>query len=89
MSVREKIMDAGFEDVIYFDATYDSALIGISSNHRSVYDYEKMLKCLMKDGASEEEAMDWIDYNTIGVLPYVDDDNKYPIIIYSNDWMGI
>lgn len=41
---------------------------------------KKMVTYLVeKQGMSEEEAVDWIDYNTIRALAYYD---KAPIIMY-------
>lgn len=36
-----------------------------------------------KDGVSAEEAIEWIDYNTIRALPYAG--NKSPVILYKMD----
>lgn len=89
MNAREKLLDAGFEDVVCFDSFYDSALIGISNNSMAIYDYEKMIKCLVEEGATYEEAMDDINYNVIGSLPCVGSDFNAPIIMYSVDWLGV
>ena len=41
---------------------------------RLVYDYDRMIAELMdKDNITEEEAIDFIDYNTIRSLPYYGD----------------
>lgn len=73
---------AGYEDVIYLtNFGYDDALIGISEDNRAVYDYNKMIEWLIKEeNWSEEEAIEWIDYNTIRALSYMGD--KAPIIMY-------
>ena len=61
--------------------SYDDALIGISDDNRAVYDYNKMVEWLVKtEGFTEEEAMEWIDYNTIRALPYAG--SKAPIIMF-------
>lgn len=82
MDVKERIINAGYEDVIYLtNYSYDDALIGISEDNRAVYDYDKMVKWLMEEeGFSEEEAIEWIDYNTIRALSYMGE--KAPIIVY-------
>lgn len=81
MTAAERIVDAGFEDVIVFDTpAYDDALLGVDTENRAVYDYNKMIEGLMTvDGMSEEDAVEWIDYNTICSLPYVP---GAPIIVY-------
>jgi len=53
----------------------------VTHDERAVYDYGLMIEWLMKEkGFSEEEAVEWIDYNTIGVLPYGSTDT--PVILY-------
>lgn len=85
MSVEERILNAGYEDVNYLvNYSYDDALIGISEDNRAVYDYNKMVEWLMKEESfSEEEAIEWINYNTIRALTYMGD--KAPIIMYPID----
>lgn len=82
MKAKERILDAGYEGVIVFsNYSYDDALIGVSDDNRAIYDYNKMVEWLVKkESFSEEEAIDWIEYNTIRSLPYVGD--KAPIIMY-------
>lgn len=82
MTAEEKLMDAGYEDVIILrNYSYDDALIGVTEDNRAVYDYERMVEWLRrKENFSEEEAIEWINYNTIRALPYFGD--KAPIIIY-------
>lgn len=82
MDARERILNAGYEDVVYLtNYSYDDALIGISEDNRAVYDYDKMVKWLMEEeGFTEEDAIEWIDYNTIRALPYMGE--KAPIIMY-------
>lgn len=82
MSAEDRILDAGYEDVVIFkDEGYDDALIGISEDGRAIYDFDLMVEWLMKvDGITSEEAMEWIEYNTIRSLPYAGP--SAPIIMY-------
>lgn len=82
MTAREKIENAGYEDIVIFDnPSFDDALIGVSTDDQAVYDFEKMVECLMaEDGMSYEEAAEFIDYNTIRSLPYVE---FSPIVVYA------
>lgn len=82
MTAEEKLMEAGYEDVIILrNYSYDDALIGVTEDNRAVYDYERMIEWLCREeNFSEEDAIEWIDYNTIRALPYFGD--KAPIIIY-------
>ena len=53
----------------------------MTHDERAVYDYNLMVEWLEKEkGFSEEEAIEWIDYNTVGVLPYSDNDT--PLVLY-------
>lgn len=82
MNVEERILNAGYEDIKYLvNYSYDDALIGISDDNRAIYDYNKMIEWLIeKEGFTEIEATEWIEYNTIRSLPYMGDDA--PIIMY-------
>lgn len=81
MSKREQLCDAGCEEAIVFDnPDYDDAIIGYTTDCCAVYDYDQMVVSLMEqDGMTEEEAVDFIDYNTIRSLPYAGE--NAPIIM--------
>ena len=60
---------------------FEEALIGTTTDGAAVYDYYKMLEILMtRDKMTEEEAADYISYNTIRALPYAGE--MKPIVIY-------
>lgn len=69
---RDLLNEMGREELIIFEnPDYDSAIIGISHDDRVVYSFEKMIKCLMEeDKITEEEAIEFIEYNTIRAIPY-------------------
>ena len=73
----------GYEDSIVFEnPDYDSAIVGVSDNGEIIYDFDKMVQHLVEhDNMTEEEAADFICYNTIRSLPYVGE--GAPIIMYS------
>ena len=83
MSVNLELRSELPEDAIVFDnMSYDSSIIGVTTDGRVVYDYDKMIEELMQDEEwSYEEAAEWIDYKTIRALPYAGD--NAPIIMYS------
>ena len=93
MLVKDKLLDAGYDDAVYFtDFGYDDAFIGVDTEGRAVYDYSKMVDYLIeKEGFSDIEAIEWVDYNTIRSLPYIDSSTKgkAPIIVYPTDWLGV
>lgn len=78
---RDLLNELGYEDVVVFEnPDYDSAIIGVSEGRRAVYDFDKMVKHLVdKDGMTDEEAIEFIEYNTIRALPYF---ANSPIIMY-------
>lgn len=75
-------MDNGYEGVKYLtNFSYDTALIGVTDDNRAVYDFDLMVKWLIDtEDFSQENAVEWIEYNTIRALPYFGDDA--PIIMY-------
>lgn len=82
ISAEDKILNNGFEDVVILkDFSYDSALVGVSDDGRAIYDYDAMVEWLIgEEGWTEEESIDWLEYNTIRSLPYAGD--RAPIIMH-------
>ena len=82
MNAEERLLNAGYEDVKYLvNYSYDDALIGVSEDGRAIYDFDKMVDCLVdEEGWTDEEAVEWIEYNTIRALPYFGE--GAPIIMY-------
>jgi hypothetical protein len=77
--LKQKLVDNDCEDTIVFEnPDYADAFVGVTMDDVAVYDYEKMVECLMKqDNIGYFEAAEFIDYNTIGA--YFGE--KTPIII--------
>ena len=67
----------------FTNPSYNTAIIGITQDGNLIYDYEKMITCLLED-MSEEEAIDFIEYNTLGILPTIPVENR-PVILYNID----
>lgn len=84
MSKRDLLVELGYENSIVFESPdYDNAIIGTDDNSRVVYDYDKMVECLMEeDGMDYEEAVEFIDYKTIRALPYYPNG---PIVVHGID----
>lgn len=82
MNAEEKLLDAGYEGIKYLtNYSYYDALIGVSHDERAIYDFEKMVEWLMNEvGMSDNEAVEWIEYNTIRAIPYMGE--KAPIVMY-------
>lgn len=70
--IKQFIEDMGYESVLLFESpSYDTAFVGITEDGRAVYEYEKMVEHLVEtDNMTEEEAEEFIQYNTIRSLPY-------------------
>lgn len=65
--------------LMFSNPDFASAIIGISSDDRVIYDYDKMIQDLMQtEDLSEVDAIEFINYNTIRSLPYYD---NAPIIL--------
>lgn len=83
--LRDRLSGEFCEEMILFDnPSFDNSIIGVSVGQlgdRAVYSYDKMVSEYMEDNScSEEDAVEFIDYNTIRSLDYLSDINK-PIII--------
>lgn len=87
MAVNEDIRLMLDEEAIVFDnPSFDNSIVGTDWMGRAVYDYDMMVAELMSDeGWSADEAIDWIEYNTLRAIPYAGD--MAPIIIYRLEWM--
>lgn len=79
--LKEELISNGYEDTVVFEnPNYSSAFVGVSEEGRAIYSYEDMVIYLMEtDNMTEEEAAEFIDYNTVRSLPYVENS---PIIMY-------
>ena len=77
------------EALMFRDPEFYSAIVGYYFNEMDlpvlVYKYDKMIESLAAEYEDSEDpyidAMEWIDYNTIRTLPYMNAKGR-PIIIY-------
>ncbi len=75
------------EDLVYLGDTpeqYQDAIVGVTydSNH-VIYDVDKFMELLTKEGMTPEEAEDWVSYNTARAIPYMGE--CAPILMYSRE----
>ena len=86
MSVNQDIRNLLQDDAIVFDnVSYDNSIIGTTFDGRAIYDYDLMVSEFMSDEeCTSDEAIDWIEYNTLRSLPYAGE--KAPLVV-SNVWM--
>ena len=82
MSTNQRVRDKLPPNSIVLDnESYDNSIIGMTFEGAAIYSYDKMIEEYMKDnGCTEEEAVDWIEYNTIRAIPYMP--NPKPKIVY-------
>lgn len=67
--------------IIFSNPSYASAAIGMSDDDRVIYDYDLMVEHLIhEEKMSYEEAVEFIDYNTLRSLSY---QQNPPIIKYN------
>ncbi len=72
------------DEAIMLDGLED-AIAGESDCGRLIYDYNKMLRIFIRQGMSETEAIEWIDYNVMGVQY----NGKGFIVLYDHDDIDI
>lgn len=70
-TLNKVLKELDISAVAFESPAYLNAIVGVSHDDRLIYDYDKMVDCLMKeDNMTYEEAVEFIDYNTIRALPY-------------------
>ena len=80
--IRDFIAEEHEEAVVFNVPSYDNAIVGLSDDGRIIYDYDLMIKELTNDTAlTEDEAIQYIDYNTLRTLPYIEEQVR-PIILH-------
>ena len=67
----EKHLNRADSEAIRFDG-FDTAIIGTDNHAFLVYDFEKMVDCLMDDNSSDKsytaaDAIDWLDYHVLSI----------------------
>lgn len=85
MSVNQEIRNKLPPDAVIFDNhAYDNSIIGTTFDGRAIYGFDKMVEELMQDeGLTEEEAIEWLEYNTIRALPYGGE--KTQLVVYTEE----
>lgn len=80
--LKELLEEREALDTPFFtNPTYLTAILGITENNRIIYSYAKMVESLIKtDNMDYEDAVEFIDYNTIRTIPYMGE--NAPIICY-------
>lgn len=62
-----KLGELSDEAIIFDDC--ESAILGSDDNGYAVYSHEKLIEIFESKGMTQDEAIEWIDYNIAGVCP--------------------
>jgi hypothetical protein len=69
-AIQKRIIDEACDEELLFLRGYDDCIIGVMERFgmESIvcYDYDKFIQQMITEGMSEEEAVEWYGYNTIG-----------------------
>ena len=77
--LSEYLESLGQNTIVLEPEYFDNAIIGINEEGQLIYSYEKLIDAYMEGEKCEyEEAMEWIDYNTLRAIPYMGE--KQPIV---------
>jgi hypothetical protein len=69
LNIREKLPPHA---IVFDNPSFDDSIIGVTIDDRIIYSYEWMVREYMEDeNCSEDDAIDWVEYNTIRTIPYI------------------
>lgn len=85
--LREYLEAQGHENTIFFEnPSFVKAITGITDSEQLIYDYDLMIAAAMEEeGWTYDEAIDWIEYNTIRSIPYMGH-THLPIVSLPINW---
>ena len=85
MKRRDILNEHGYEESIVFEnPDYDEAIIGTDTDGRVIYSFDKMVNHLVEvDKMTYEEAVEFIEYNTLRAMPYAGP--MAPIVMINQD----
>lgn len=80
--LKESLIEKGFENAVVLEAPdFIEAVTGVTECGKVVYSYSAMIGSLMsQDEMTYEEAIEFLDFNTIRALPYMGE--NAPVIMY-------
>lgn len=81
MNIREYLREYEIDAAILEPEGLDKAIVGISHDGCLIYSYSLLVKAFMDtEGMSVDDAIEWIEYNTIRAIPYMG--YNAPVIMY-------
>ena len=84
--LREYLEAQGHEETVFFEnPSFVKAITGITDSGQLIYDYDLMIAAAMEEeNWDAEEAIEWIEYNTIRSIPYMG--QYHPIVSLPINW---
>ena len=83
--IRDYIAAEGHENAGVFNCpSYDGAIVGYTDEGAVVYDFELMVEEFCKENpeSTHDEAVEFINYNTLRTIQYMADNMIPPVIMY-------
>ena len=83
---REWLLNNGGDEktVMFREPSFPRSLVGVTTDGRAVYSLDKMIEEYADDNdCSEDDAADFINYNTLGALHPTEGYEKMPIVLAS------
>lgn len=84
--LREYLTAQEHEETTFFEnPSFVKAITGITDSGQLIYDYDLMIAAAMEEeNWNADEAVDWIEYNTIRSIPYMG--HAHPIVSLPINW---
>lgn len=81
--IRDELAECAPEAILFDNPSFDNSIIGLTTDGGVIYDMERMVDELSKDdNMSQEEALDFICYNTLRAIPYAGNgDGVKPVVM--------
>ena len=83
--LKEYVLDEEILDkiVVLEGDEYADGAIGITEDNRVAYSYSKLVESLARVYGTEEDAIEWLDFNTLRSIPYIESQGLLaPVIVY-------
>lgn len=82
--LADEIMDEDVlnEMIVLEGDEFADGAVGYTDDYHLVYSYERLVESLGKTYGSEEDAIEWLEYNTLRAIPYMASEGNEPIIIH-------
>ena len=66
--------------------SYEDAIVGATKEGSVLYDYDLMIQWLQEtEDFSYDDAVEWIEYNTLRAIPYFQSKGIVPTIVYYDE----